>query len=668
MGNSNIKETIEELRKELHYHNYRYYVLDDPIISDAEFDKLMEKLKKLESENPELYDENSPSVKVGGDILNKFEKIEHKLPMFSLDDGFSEGDIVEFDKRVKRFLKMDAQDEIAYFVEPKLDGLSVCLIYENGSLSIASTRGDGQVGENITQNVRTIRNVPLKLIVENPPKYLDVQGEVLLTKEEFKRINEERLKSGESIFANPRNAAAGSIRQLDPKETAKRKLIIITYYIREVDGYDRQINFQHQAVEELKNMGFAVSSLNKLCKNIDEAIEHKKYLEGIRDSLPYELDGTVIKVDSFDLQRRLGYTTKSPRWAIAFKFPAQQATTKILDIQVNVGRTGILTPVAVLEPVNVGGVVVSRATLHTMDEIENKDIMIGDRVFVQRAGDVIPEIVKPIKELRDGSQRRFVMPKRCPVCASHITKDGAYYRCTNINCPKVLKESIKHFVSRKAMNIDGFGDKIVEQLVDKGIVKNVSDIYSLNRDILMGLDRVAERLAENLEANIQKSKGTTFAKFIYALGIRHVGEHVAKLLSKRFNDLEKLKNAAKEELLSIDGIGEEIADSVISFFNEKKNLATIDKLMEYGVHFIDIDSVVDSKIRNKSFLFTGTLSQPRNYYKDLVEKKGAIVRNSVSKQLDYLVVGDNPGSKLKKAKELNVDIISEGELLSLLEE
>ncbi|WP_029952030.1 NAD-dependent DNA ligase LigA [Hippea sp. KM1] len=666
MDKKEAKKRIEELRKQLHYHNYRYYVLDDPVISDSEYDKLMYELKQLEKAYPEFYDENSPTVKVGGAPLNRFEKVEHRIPMLSLEDGFDDNDIREFDRRVKRFLKLPEDEKIAYSVEPKFDGLSIDLIYENGRLTVASTRGDGYVGENVTQNIKTIRNVPLVLPVDDPPEYLDVQGEVLLTKEEFERINKERLKNGLSVFANPRNAAAGSVRQLDPKETAKRNLIMVMYYIRQIEGYKKDINSQHEALESLKKMGFPTSDLNRLVVGIEDAIEYKRKLESMRDSLPYELDGVVIKVDDFGLQKALGATTKSPRWAIAFKFPAQQATTRIKDIQVNVGRTGILTPVAILEPVNIGGVVVSRASLHTMDEIEKKDIRIGDVVFVQRAGDVIPEVVKPVKDLRDGSERRFVMPKQCPVCGSKVVKDGAYYRCSNINCPKVLKESIKHFVSRKAMNIDGFGDKLIEQLVDRGIVRDISDIYRLDKETLMGLDRVGEKLAENLISSIQRSKGTTFAKFIYALGIRHVGEFVARLLTERFRNLDALKNATKDELLGIDGIGEEIAESVVSFFSEPKNIQTIQRLLDYGIHFED-EKKKQSKIAGKSFVFTGTLSRPREYFKQLIEENGGIVRNSVSKNLDYLVVGENPGSKLKKAQEAGVSIINEEELMRLLE-
>ncbi len=667
MNKKDIEEKIERLRKEINYHNYRYYVLDDPIISDKEYDAALKELIELEKENPEFFDENSPTVRVGGDVLNKFNKVEHRIPMMSLDDGFDENEILEFDKKVKRFLKMKEDEDIEYFVEPKFDGLSICLIYENGRLTNASTRGDGYVGEDVTQNIKTVKSVPLEIDVYDTIEYLDVQGEVLLTKDEFERINKERLEEGKPLFANPRNAAAGSIRQLDPKETAKRNLIMFAYYLREIRGLDMDIQYQHQAIELLKKMRFKISELNKLCKNIEEAIEHKKYLGNIRNSLPYELDGVVIKVDSIKLQKQLGSTTKSPRWAIAFKFPAQQETTKILNIDVNVGRTGILTPVAILKPVNIGGVTVSKASLHTMDEIEKKDIMIGDYVFVQRAGDVIPEVVKPIKELRDGTQKKFKMPSYCPVCGSIVAKDGAYYRCTNINCPKVLKESIKHFVSRKAMNIEGFGDKIVEQLVEKGIVRDVSDIYKLEKDTLVGLDRVGEKLAENLIGSIQKSKGTTFAKFIYALGIRHVGEFIAKILAKRFGNLENLKNATREELLSIDGVGEEIADSVISFFKEEKNLKTIERLMQYGVNFIDENKdIKSSEIKDKSFVFTGTLSRPREYYKSLIEQKGGIVRNSISKKLDFLVLGDNPGSKLDKAKKLNISLISEHELIDML--
>ncbi len=667
MTENEAKKRIDELRKALHYHNYRYYVLDDPIISDSEYDSLLIELKELEEKFPEFYDENSPTVKVGGKPLNKFDKVEHRIPMVSLDDGFSDNEIRDFDSKVKKFLGVSHNEVIDYSVEPKFDGLSIDLIYKNGKLEVASTRGDGFVGENVTQNVRTIKNVPLVLSLENPPVYIDVQGEVLLTKEEFNKINSERMEKGLQPFANPRNAAAGSIRQLDPKETAKRNLIMIMYYIRQIDGYGRKILTQHESLEVLKEIGFPISEYNELAHGIEKAIEYKKELEKIRDSLPYELDGVVIKVDRFDFQEKLGFTTKSPRWAIAFKFPAEQATTKILDIQVNVGRTGILTPVAILEPVNIGGVTVSRASLHTMDEIEKKDIMIGDTVFVQRAGDVIPEVVKPVKDLRDGTQRPFKMPDRCPVCGSKVIKDGAYYMCSNINCPSALKESIKHFVSRKAMNINGFGDKIVEQLVDKGIVKDVSDIYTLDKETLMSLDRVGEKLAENLLTSIERSKGTTFAKFIYALGIRHVGEYVAKLLAERFRNLENLKESTKEKLLGINGIGEEIANSVVSFFSEKRNLDTIDKLLSYGVHFED-KKKEQSKISGNSFVFTGTLSKPRGYFKELVEKKGGIVRSSISKNLDYLVVGDNPGSKLNRAESLGVKIINERELLKLLEE
>jgi len=668
MTKEEIKNKIYSLRKSLHYHNYRYYVLDNPIISDDEYDKMLYELKKLEEENPEFFDENSPTLRVGGKPLNKFEKFEHKIAMLSLDDGFSNEDIVEFDKKIKRFLKFSVDKDIEYCVEPKFDGLSVCLIYKDGKLSVASTRGDGKIGENVTKNIRTIKNIPLELISKDIPKYVDIQGEILLTKEEFKRINDERMQNAQTIFANPRNAAAGSIRQLDPKETAKRNLIMFAYYVREVEGYNKKIESQCNALAALKEFGFSVNNLHKKCENIKEAIRYKEYLESIREKMPYELDGTVIKVNDFKLQKELGNTTKSPRWAIAFKFPAQQVTTKLIDIVVNVGRTGILTPVAILEPVKVAGAVVSRASLHTLDEIEKKDLMIGDTVFIQRAGDVIPEVVKPIKEMRDGTQKRFVMPTKCPICHSTVVKDGAYYRCTNINCPKVLKESLKHFISRKAMNIDGLGDKLIEQMSEKNIIKTISDIYTLNKKTLENLERMGEKSAENLISAIEKSKGTTFAKFIYALGIRHVGEFTARMLADKFKDIKNLEKATKEDLITIDGIGEEIAESVVSFFSERKNLKEIENLLNYGIYFTENRTELDSKIKNKSFLFTGSLSQPREKFKNMIERKGGIVRNSLSKNLDYLIVGDKPGSKFEKAKNLGIRILNEEELMSLLEE
>ncbi len=670
MDKEAIKKRIEDLRKELNYHNYRYYVLDNPVISDAEYDRKFAELKKLEDENPEFFDENSPTQKVGGKPLDKFEKVEHTIPMLSLDDVFSEQELREFDLRIKRTLMLSKDEDIAYSAEPKFDGLSICLIYKDGRLYNASTRGDGYVGEDVTQNIRTIKNLPLELIVDNPPAYIDVQGEVILRKSDFWKMNKEREKENLPVFVNPRNAAAGSIRQLDPKKAAIRNLTIFTYYIRAIEWHKSPVS-QSESLDFLKMLGFPVSPLNRLCKNIEEAIEYKKYIAEVRNSLEYEIDGMVLKVDKFAYQDRLGSTTKSPRWAIAFKFPAEQVTTKILDIVVNVGRTGILTPVAILKPVNVGGATVSRASLHTLDEIRKKDIRVGDTVFVQRAGDVIPEVVKSVKEKRTGHERIFNMPTKCPVCSSNIVKDGAYYRCTNINCPAVIKESIKHFVSRDAMDIEGLGSSIIDQLIDKSIIRDVSDIYRLDKNTLSNLERLGDKSASNIMQAIEKSKGTTFAKFIMALGIRGVGKYVAKLLADHFGDLEHLKRADKEELLSIDGVGEEIANSVLSFFSEKRNLDTINNLMKLGVFFKDEQNkeggfLLNPNVENKSFVFTGSLSIPRSRAQDEVLKRGGIVKNSVGPNLDYLVVGDKPGSKLDKAKKLGINIINEEEFIKLI--
>ena len=666
MGKEVVKSRINSLRKELNYHNYKYYVLDNPVISDAEYDRKFAELKKLEDENPEFFDENSPTQKIGGKALDKFEKVEHTIPMLSLDDVFSEQELREFDLKIKRTLKLPEDSNIVYTVEPKFDGLSICLIYKNGKLYNASTRGDGYTGEDVTHNIRTIKNLPLELIIDNPPEYIDIQGEALLKKSDFWKMNKERARHNMPIFANPRNAAAGSIRQLNPKETARRNLTMFTYYIREIKWYKRPIS-QNDSLNFLKHLGFPVNPLNKLCKNIEEAIEYKKYIAEVRNNLGYEIDGMVLKVDKFTYQNELGFTTKSPRWAIAFKFPAEQATTKVLNIIVNVGRTGILTPVAILKPVNVGGVIVSRASLHTLDEIRRKDIRIGDTVFVQRAGDVIPEIVKSIKEKRTGNERIFNMPGICPVCSSKVVKDGAYYRCTNINCPAVIKESIKHFVSRDAMNIDGLGSKIIDQLIDKNIIKDVSDIYKLDNNVLSDLERLGDKSASNIMQAIEKSKGTTFAKFIMALGIRGVGKYVAKLLADKFGNLEDLKTAGKEELLSIDGVGEEIANSVVSFFTEKKNLDTINNLISYGIYFIEEQNREENlNVKNKSFVFTGSLLMPRSQAQNEVLKRGGFVKNSISSNVDYLVAGDRPGSKFDKAKRLGISIINESEFLELI--
>ncbi|WP_291490251.1 NAD-dependent DNA ligase LigA, partial [Desulfurella sp.] len=461
MNEKDAKKRIEQLRRDINRHNYYYYVLNKPIISDSEYDLLMRELINLEKQYPQFYDENSPTQKVGSDISEKFEKVEHKYRMYSLEDAFSEEEVIEFDKRIKRNLGID--EDIAYSVEPKFDGVSVNIVYENGKLKVASTRGDGIIGEDITKNIKTIKNLPLILLVDNPPSFLDVQGEVILTKEEFKKINEYREEMGLPLFANPRNAAAGSLKQLDPKETAKRNLKVFVYYIRGIENYQNP-KTQTQSLEILKELGLPVSELNRYCKNIYEAIDYRQTFLLARQNLPYEIDGMVFKVDDFLLQEKLGYTSKYPKWAIAFKFPPMQSTTVVENIIFNVGRTGIVTPVAILKPVKIGGVTISRASLHTFDELFKKDIRIGDHVFVQRAGDVIPEVVASIKEKRTGKEIQVKKPTNCPVCNSLLQEEGAYLICPNIDCRARIVESIKHFAQKNAMNIEGLGDKIIQQL------------------------------------------------------------------------------------------------------------------------------------------------------------------------------------------------------------
>ncbi len=520
--------------------------------------------------------------------------------MYSLEDAFSEEENKEFDKRVKK--NLNTTSDITYSVEPKFDGVSVNIVYENGELKIASTRGDGIIGENITKNIKTIKNLPLKLIVKNPPTFLDVQAEVILTKEEFKKINELREEMGLPLFANPRNAAAGSLKQLDPKETAKRNLKVFVYYIRGIENYTKPKS-QTQSLQILKDLGLPVSELNKYCKNIDEAIAYRQTFLEAREHLPYEIDGMVFKVDDFSLQEKLGYTSKYPKWAIAFKFPPLQSTTIVEDIIFNVGRTGIVTPVAILKPVKIGGVTITRASLHTFDELFKKDIGIKDYVFVQRAGDVIPEIVASIPEKRTGNEIKVTKPTHCPICGSLLQEEGAYLVCPNIDCKARIIESIKHFVQKGALNIEGLGDKLIKQLVDKKIIQSLSDIYELDENKLLQLDRMGPVLAKKILENIEKSKRTSFAKFLYALGIRHVGEFVANVIARRFSIEELMEIRNDGELIQIDGIGPEIAKSIVNFFNEKRNLDTVKNLLEY-IQFSDTRK--SNKLLNKVFVFTGT--------------------------------------------------------------
>jgi len=663
-----IIQRVKELRQALHRHNYRYYVLDDPEISDAEYDRMMQELLKLEEDFPDLMSPDSPTLRVGAPPLDKFETIEHSIPMLSLENGFSDQDIVEFDRRIKRNLNTDS--DIIYTTEPKLDGVAVELVYENGSLISASTRGDGFSGELITSNVKTIRSVPLRLHTEKEksiPSLLEVRGEVFIGKEAFKILNNERLDEDFPPFANPRNAAAGSLRQLDSKITAKRPLEIFVYGVGRIA--DLVLESHSDVLYALQKLGFRINPHIRPKVTIKEVIDCYRELSEQRDLLPYDIDGMVIKVDSLSLQQNLGATSRSPRWAIAYKFKAVQETTQIIDIDVQVGRTGTLTPVAHLSPVNVGGVTVSRATLHNEDEIKRKDIKIGDTVLVQRAGDVIPEVVKVITSKRTGEEKTFSMPISCPVCDSSVirSENEAALRCINTSCPAQIKERIKHFASKGAFDIDGLGEKLIEQLVDKDLLFSYADIFQLKEDVLKDLERMGSKSAGNIVLAVEDSKRITLNRFIYALGIRHVGEHVAGILANGLKSFDKLRHAEPDELETIEGVGPVVAESIAEFFGQDENLKIVTEIIDSGVEIIDEDSQQTETLSGKVFVLTGTLATlTRSEAKRAIEEAGGKVTGSVSRNTDYLVAGVSPGSKFNRAQELGVDIIDEQTLMKLI--
>jgi len=669
MIDSSITERVEELRQALHRHNYRYYVLDDPEISDAEYDRMIQELVKLEEDFPDLMSPDSPTLRVGAPPLDKFETIEHSLPMLSLENGFSDQDIMEFDRRIKRNLNIDS--DIIYTAEPKLDGVAVELVYENGRLITASTRGDGFYGELITSNVRTIRSVPLRLHNEKEktiPSLLEVRGEVFIAKEAFKNLNNERLDENLPPFANPRNAAAGSLRQLDSKITAKRPLEIFVYGVGRIA--DLVLVSHSDTLYALQKLGFRINPHIRPKVTVKEVIDCYKELNEQRDLLPYDIDGMVIKVDSLASQRLLGATSRSPRWAIAYKFKAVQETTQIADIEVQVGRTGTLTPVAHLVPVKIGGVTVSRATLHNEDEIKRKDIKIGDTVLVQRAGDVIPEVVKVITSKRTGEEKTFNMPLSCPVCDSSVirSENEAALRCINTSCPAQVKERIKHFASKGAFDIDGLGDKLIEQLVEKKLLHSYADIFQLKEDVLKDLERMGSKSAGNIVRAIEDSKRITLNRFIYALGIRHVGEHVAGILANALKSFDKLRCAKSDELVAIDGVGPVVAESIVEFFKKDENLKIVDDIIiASGIQIRrDVDQK-DSLLAGKVFVLTGTLDTlTRDEARKIIEDAGGKVTGSVSRNTNYLVTGASPGSKFKRAEELGVEIIDEETLKGLL--
>ncbi|HYA13283.1 MAG TPA: NAD-dependent DNA ligase LigA [Syntrophales bacterium] len=659
---------IEELRGLINYHNRRYYQLDDPEISDIEYDRLMKELVDLEAQFPEIDISDSPTQRVGAVPLEKFSTISHLTPMLSLANAFSELDIQDFGERIKRFL--GTHENIAFVAEPKLDGTAVNLIYENGAFTVGATRGDGTVGEDITQNLKTIRTIPLQMkkskvlpILER----IEIRGEVYIEIDAFKKLNNRRLKEGEPPFANPRNAAAGSLRQLDSKITSKRPLDIFCYGIGLVTGHT--FNRHWDVLQALSRWGFRVNPYIKQAKDIHECIEYYHHISELRKELPYEIDGVVIKADDLNIQERLGFVSRSPRWAVACKFAATQETTVIEDILVHVGRTGVLTPVAIMKPVKVGGVTVSRATLHNQDEIDKKDIRIGDTVIVQRAGDVIPEVVKVIESKRTGKEKKFVMPASCPECGSKVVRlEGEVaYRCIGMACPSQIKEHITHFASRGGMDIEGLGDKMVSQLVDTSLIKDPADLYFLTKDKLLTLERMADKSANNLLAAITRSKSPLLEKFLYALGIRHVGEHMARVLAKSFMTLDRLMESTEDDLLAIKDIGPEVAGSISRFFSEQSNIKVIEKFKRAGIKPVEKARHKDAPLAGKSIVFTGTLSKlTRSEAKVIVESLGASTTESVTKTTDYVVAGESPGSKLEKARTSGIKIINEEEFLKLI--
>lgn len=667
MEKKEIKERIEKLKGQLEYHNYRYYVLDDPVVSDTEYDRLMTELVALEENHPEFLSPNSPTQRVGAKPLAEFETVTHTIPMLSLQNAMELDEVAEFDRRIKKLLRIN---DVDYVMEVKIDGLAVELVYLNGEFTTGSTRGDGFTGEDITQNLRTIKSIPMRLLRDHDipiPDRLEVRGEVYMGKNEFKELNKERELQGDPLFANPRNAGAGSVRQLDPRITAGRKLNIFCYAPGEILGVT--LTTHYHFLDYLKKWGFRVNPLTKLCRNLDELISHYNYIQNMRDRIPYEIDGTVIKVNRFDYQVLLGNVSRSPRWAIAFKFQAHEETTIIEDIIVGVGRTGALTPVAVLKPVMVSGVEVKRATLHNEDEIVRKDILIGDTVIVSRAGDVIPEVVKVIKEKRTGQERPFTMPEECPVCGEKVVRQPgeAIRRCVNINCPAQIKGSIEHFASKRAMDIDGLGEKLVEQLVDKKAINDVSDLYYLEKNDLLQLERMADKSAQNLLDAISTSKKPSFQRFIYALGIRNVGEHISGLLADKLNSIEDLYTLDEDTLMAIPEIGPEVANSITSFFQDDKNRKTISRMLDAGV-VIEYKKEGRKPLLGLTFVFTGALkNMGREEARKKVESLGGKTVSSVSKKIDYVVLGEEAGSKVDKARSLDLKIISEEEFLSLIQ-
>ncbi len=670
---TSVKKQIESLREQLRYHAYQYYVLDDPDIPDAEYDRLHKQLVALEEENPELVTSDSPTQRVGSTPLTSFDQIQHQMPMLSLDNVFSSDELQTFYQRIKDRLK--SESDIGFTAEPKLDGLAISIRYEKGELIYAATRGDGSTGENVTQNVRTIHSVPLRLLGKDFPQVLEVRGEVFMPKAGFEKLNQQAREKGEKEFANPRNAAAGSLRQLDPAVTATRPLSLYCYAVGVVEG-GVMAGTHYDILQQLKVFGLPVCNEIKRVRGINACVAYYEEVLSRRDALPYDIDGIVYKVDALELQQRLGFVARAPRWSIAHKFPAQEEISRIIDVDFQVGRTGAVTPVARLEPVFVGGVTVSNATLHNMSEIRRKDVRVGDQVIVRRAGDVIPEVARVVPGSRKKTLAEIHMPEKCPVCDSDVEQiEGeAVARCTGgLYCRAQRAEAIKHFASRKAMDIDGLGDKLVELLVAENLIHTPADLYQLSRDTLVSLDRMAEKSATNLLNALTASKHPALSRFVYALGIREVGETTAMNLANEFKTLPAIQDAGYEDLLEVQDIGPVVAQHIVHFFKQQHNLDVIEQLLSAGIEVQDVaqkkfDEDSNSAFFAKTIVITGTLpGMSRDEAKDKLLAAGAKVTTSVSAKTDYLLAGDKAGSKLTKAEKLGVQVIDEETMLAMLQ-
>jgi len=661
---NHLQKRVYRLHNEIEHHNYRYHVLDNPEISDAEFDQLMRELEELEKNYPELQDLGSPTRRVGSKPLTAFTTVEHKIPMLGLDNAFSEEEIVEFDRRIRRLLQVEV---IEYFCELKIDGLAVSLQYERGGLIKGSTRGDGYTGEDVTLNLRTIRQIPLKL---PEPLTLEVRGEVFISRDDFEALNLKRELEALSLFANPRNAAAGSLKQLHPQLTARRPLKIFIYGLGE---NDLQLETQETILNYLERKRFPVNRIRQRCNGVDEVWSFCSRMQKERSLLPYDIDGVVIKVNVIEQQKELGYTARSPRWAIAYKYPPEEKETRVLDIQVNVGRTGTITPVAILDPINLSGTKVQRASLHNEDLVRDKGIMIGDLVLIRKAGEIIPEVLQVIEAKRSGQERPFEMPRNCPSCGSETMRlfDEAARRCLNPSCPAQLVEKIAHFASRGAMDIEGLGPAAAELLFQNKLVNDIGDLYYLESEALTALPRMAAKSAANLLAAIEISKNNPLRRLLFGFGIRHVGEKASRLLAEQYISLDLLSRASVEELQEIEDIGPKIAETVVLFFNKPETDQLLDKLRKAGVNFTEPlkESAESAPLEGKTFVFSGGLE---NYTREqataLIEERGGKIVNSVSRKTDYLILGSEPGSKLAKAQELGLAIIDEKELQKMLEE